>query len=88
MFPQVYKDAGIARWKEDICRHSWVTYLYVKDKKLGKEQLARLAGNNASILETAYLNRGVTKQDGLAYFSIGLGRVNKILRAGDIPRPK
>ena len=85
MFPQVYKDAGIARWKEDICRHSWATYFFVKDKKLGKDQLARMAGNSTSILEKAYLNRGVTKQDGLDYFNIGLGRVKSIRKAG-MPR--
>ena len=44
-----------------------------------------MAGNSTSILEKAYLNRGVTKQDGLDYFNIGLGRVKSIRKAG-MPR--
>jgi hypothetical protein len=85
MFSQVYKDAGMDLWKEDICRHSWVTYLFVKDKKLAKTQLARMAGNSTSMLEKAYLNRGVTRQDGLDYFNIGLGRVAGLRKSG-MPR--
>lgn len=80
MFSKVYKDAGLV-WKEDICRHSWVTYLFVKDEKLAKSALARMAGNTTGILEKAYLNRGVTKSDGIAYFQIGLG-VEKRIRGG------
>ena len=85
MFSQVYKDAGMDLWKEDICRHSWVTYLFVKDKKLAKTQLARMAGNSTSMLEKAYLNRGVTRQDGLDYFNIGLARVTGLRKSG-MPR--
>ena len=67
----VRKDAGI-EWKEDICRHSWVTYLFARDEEMTMNYLARMAGNTKGILEKAYLNLGVTKKEGDQYFSIGL----------------
>ena len=70
-YNKVRKDAGI-KWKEDICRHSWVTYLFAKDEDLTRKTLARSAGNSTDILDKAYLNRGVTKKEGEKYFSIGL----------------
>ena len=81
MFSKVYEDAGVL-WKEDICRHSWVTYLFARDKKLAKAKLARMAGNTTGILEKAYLNRGVMKRDGEAYFNIGLSNTKRRPRGG------
>ena len=66
------RDEARIEWKEDICRHSWVTYLFAKDEDLTRKTIARMAGNSVSILDKAYLNRSVTKKDGEKYFSIGL----------------
>ena len=70
-YDKVRKETGVI-WKEDICRHSWVTYLFAKDEDLTRKTIARMAGNSVSILDKAYLNRSVTKKDGEKYFSIGL----------------
>ena len=70
-YNKVRQEAGV-NWKEDICRHSWVTYLFAKDEDLTRKTIARMAGNSVSILEKAYLNRSVTKKEGVKYFSIGL----------------
>ena len=59
-------------WEEDICRHSWVSYLFAKDESLCKIELARMAGNSDAILEKAYLNRGIPQTHGEEYFKIGL----------------
>ena len=70
-FNAVREDSGI-EWKEDICRHSWVTYLFAKDQDLTIKTISRMAGNSKRILEKAYLNLSVTKKEGVKYFSIGL----------------
>ena len=70
-FKMVYEDAGI-EWSEDVCRHSWVTYLFARDESLGVKQLSAMAGNTDGILEKAYLSRSVNKRQGNAFFKIGL----------------
>jgi site-specific recombinase XerD len=72
-YNKVRQEAGV-KWKEDICRHSWVTYLFAKDEDLTRKTIARMAGNSVSILDKAYLNRSVTKKEGEKYFSIGLNK--------------
>ena len=38
-YNKVRKEAGV-KWKEDICRHSWVTYLFAKDEDLTRKTIA------------------------------------------------
>ena len=71
-FDKVREAAAKNDWEEDICRHSWVSYLFAKDESLCKIELARMAGNSDAILEKAYLNRGIPKAHGEEYFKIGL----------------
>jgi len=77
-FDKVRELAGVKNdWEEDICRHSWVSYLFAKDESLCKIELARMAGNSDAILEKAYLNRGIPKAHGEEYFKIGLDMIRE-----------
>lgn len=67
---KIHKKAGV-EWVEDICRHSCVSYMFAKDENMTRAELARRMGHSQAVASEYYW-RGITHEEGVAYFNIGL----------------
>lgn len=80
----VLREHGVIQdWPQDVMRHSYISYRLAQGH--GRGQVAEWAGNSESEIRKSY-RRPLRKEDGDAWFSIGLSKASRKKPTSPAPR--